>query len=40
MTLAVLFWMATVVAVMWLICGVATLLAGGFLWPLGKSDED
>lgn len=39
MTLAVLLWMATVVAVMWLICGAAKLLAGGFLWPLGKSDE-
>ncbi|WP_272948249.1 hypothetical protein [Trabulsiella odontotermitis] len=40
MTIDVLVWMLMVLAVMWLICGTATLVAGGFIWPFREGKDD
>lgn len=40
MTLAVFVWVAIVGFIAWLIYGVITLVAGGFLWPFDSNDED
>lgn len=36
MTAAVIAWAVMVIAIMWIICGVSSLVAGGELWPFGK----
>lgn len=40
MTLAVWAFVAIVCFIAWLVCGVITLVAGGFLWPFDSNDED
>lgn len=40
MTLAVCFFVAIVFFTAWLVYGVITLVAGGFLWPFDSNDED
>ncbi|STJ26706.1 Uncharacterised protein [Citrobacter braakii] len=40
MTLIIFVWLAIVGFIGWLICGVVTLVGGGFLWPFDIDDED
>ena len=40
MTLAVWAYVAVVGFIAWLVYGVITLVAGGFLWPFDSNDED
>lgn len=40
MTLAVWAYVAIVGFIVWLVYGVITLVAGGFLWPFDSNDED
>ncbi|WP_407208196.1 hypothetical protein [Citrobacter freundii] len=40
MTLEVWAYVAIVCFIAWLVYGVITLVAGGFLWPFETDDED
>lgn len=40
MTLVLFTWLAIVCFSAWLVYGVITLVAGGFLWPFDSNDED
>lgn len=40
MTLLILAWLAIVIIFTWVIYGVITLVAGGFLWPFGGCDDE
>jgi hypothetical protein len=40
MTLAVWGYVAIVCFIAWLVYGVITLVAGGFLWPFNSNDGD
>lgn len=40
MTITIFVWVAIVGFIAWLVYGVITLVAGGFLWPFDSNDED
>ncbi|MDY3570254.1 hypothetical protein [Enterobacter hormaechei] len=40
MTWGVIAWMFIVLLVLWTICGVASLVAGGYLWPFEEDDDE
>jgi len=40
MTILVLGWLAAFFLIGWITYGVITLVATGFLWPLGDGEDD